>query len=85
MLEVSYKIDSTDGVHARVATAMVNAAQRYSVDMKLIYKDKIIDVKSILGLMSLAIPRGEDIVLISSGERAEEAIRQVIYAIEKFK
>ena len=52
-------IASTAGLHAQLAAKLVNTASKYSVDFRLHYKDKVIDLKSILGLMSLAIPYGE--------------------------
>jgi len=35
-------------------------------------------VKSILGLMSLAIPSGENIKLVANGEQAEIAIDEIV-------
>ena len=69
-----FTIKSTAGIHASLAAKIVQTASKYPVDINLIYKDKIVDLKSILGLMSLAIPTGTDIVLEVNGNRAEEAL-----------
>lgn len=72
-------ISSTAGLHAALASKVVHAASRYNADIRLIYADKVVDAKSILGLMSLAIPSGENVVLIAEGPEAD----QVIVDIEK--
>ena len=56
-------VKSTVGLHASLAAKIVQAASKYSVDINLHYHNKTIDVKSIWGLMSLAIPSGENVVI----------------------
>lgn len=70
-------IKSTAGLHAMLASKVVRAASKYNVDMTLEYKDKKVDVKSILGLMSLAIPSGENVRLVAVGEKADLAINDI--------
>ncbi len=70
-------VKSTVGLHASLAAKVVQAANKYSVDINLIYKDKTIDVKSILGLMSLAIPSGENVIIEANGAQAEAAIADI--------
>ncbi len=71
-------LKSTVGLHAKIASKLVQLATRYSVDVKLYYNDQIVDAKSILGLMSLAIPSGENIKLVANGEQAEIAIDEIV-------
>ena len=68
---------STTGLHASLAAKVVQAASRYSVDIELHYKDKVVDLKSILALMSLAVPHGENVRIVARGARSEEAIKDV--------
>lgn len=76
-------VKSTIGLHASLAAEIVKAASKYSVDVKVQYKDKTIDVKSILGLMSLAVPSGENLVIEATGEQAEAAIADIASILEK--
>lgn len=76
-MEKKIVIKSTAGLHASLAAKVVQAASRYDVEITLHYQDKVVDVKSILGLMSLAIPSGENVVLIANGNDAKEAIDQI--------
>lgn len=75
-------ISSTAGLHASLAIKVVQTATKYGVDINLHYKDKVVDVKSILGLMSLAVPHGENVRIVASGLRAEEALADIASVLE---
>ena len=70
-------IKSTAGLHASLAAKLVQAASKYDIDLRLIYDDRVVDAKSILGLMSLAIPSGENVVLIAEGDDATKAMEEI--------
>ena len=70
-MEKEIIIGSTAGLHATLAAKVVQTASKYSVDIVLYYKDKTVDLKSILGLMSLAILKGENVKIVASGPHAE--------------
>ncbi len=70
-------INSTQGLHAALAAKIVQTASRYDADIKLLYDDKVIDAKSILSLISLAIPSGEAITLVVEGKDAEIIIKDI--------
>lgn len=76
-MEKTIVVKSTVGLHASLAAKVVQAASKYSVDINLHYHNKTIDVKSILGLMSLAIPSGENVVIEATGDQAEAAIADI--------
>ena len=82
-MQKSIVVKSTVGLHASLAAKVVQAASKYSVDINLIYKDKTIDVKSILGLMSLAIPSGENVIIEATGIQAEMAIADIEEVLTK--
>ena len=77
MVSKEIMISSTNGIHAALAAKVVQTASKYSVDITLHYRDRIIDLKSILGLMSLAVPYGENVKIVANGERADEAIKEI--------
>ena len=77
IMEKKIVIKSTVGLHASLAAKVVQAASKFDVDIRLHYGDKVVDVKSILGLMSLAIPSGENVVLVASGDQALTAIEEI--------
>lgn len=81
-MEKDIIIKNTAGLHARLAAKVVQTASKHQVDIKLIYEDKVVDVKSILGLMSLAIPAGKNVRLVATGDKALEAIQDVASVLE---
>lgn len=82
-MEKQIVIKSTVGLHASLAAKVVQTASKYAVDINLHYHDKIVDVKSILGLMSLAVPQGENVKIVATGDQAEKAIDEIAELLEK--
>lgn len=76
-MEKQIVVKSSVGLHASLAAKLVQVTSKYSVEVLLHYGDKIVDVKSILGLMSLAIPSGENIIIEANGEDALKAIAEI--------
>ncbi|WP_076368754.1 phosphocarrier protein HPr [Peribacillus simplex] len=76
-MEKIYSIISDSGIHARPATLLVSMVKPFSSDVILEYKRKQVDLKSILGVMSLGIPQGETIKIIAQGDDAEEALSNI--------
>lgn len=68
-------VKNTVGLHASLASKLVQSAANFDVDVKIVYQDKEVDAKSILGLMSLAIPEGQDIKVVATGTDAEKVIK----------
>lgn len=67
MVEKSYKIISTEGLHARPASKLVGAVTPFTSEVMLEYKEKRINMKSIMGVMSLGISKGTSIKIIADG------------------
>jgi len=74
MTTKEFEISSEVGLHARPATLLVQEASRYASDIELEYNDKKINVKSIMGVMSLGLSKGNKFTLITSGHDEEEAL-----------
>ncbi|GEM_PF-283829 len=77
IMEKEILIKSTAGLHASLAAKVVQTASKYAVEVELQYQDKVVDLKSILALMSLAIPYGKNVKIVAKGTRADEAIRDI--------
>ncbi|MCM3730942.1 phosphocarrier protein HPr [Fictibacillus nanhaiensis] len=74
MAEKTFKVTSESGIHARPATTLVNQAGQFSSDITLDYNGKSVNLKSIMGVMSLGIQSGAEITIKAEGSDAEEAI-----------
>ncbi len=81
-MEKKILVKSTVGLHARLASKVVQTASQFDVDIELHYNDKVVDVKSILGLMSLAIPSGENVTIVANGADAQSAIDEIAKILE---
>ncbi|MDC7243696.1 MAG: HPr family phosphocarrier protein [Sphaerochaetaceae bacterium] len=68
----TYKVMDKIGLHARPASLLVDAASKYPNEISIIYKQKKITLKSILAVMSLGVPYGEDISIEVEGDNPEE-------------
>ena len=55
MLEKTFVITDAAGIHARPANALVRVASQFKSDIKIAYNGKDVNLKSILGVMSLGI------------------------------
>ncbi len=76
-MEQLFLITSEYGIHARPATRLVNLAMSFHSEIDLSLNDKTVNLKSIMGLMSLGIYKGEMIKVIVSGSDAEKAISSI--------
>lgn len=76
-MEKIYTLISDSGIHARPATFLVKMVTPFSSDVILEYKGRQVDLKSILGVMSLGIPQGETIKIIAQGDDAEQVLSNI--------
>ena len=77
MKEISVLVVDPVGLHARPATVAVNAASKFKSEVKVAYNGKTVNMKSIMGVMSLGIPTQSEITISCVGEDEEEAIKQI--------
>jgi phosphocarrier protein HPr len=77
MTERVFKVTAESGLHARPATQLVQVVGRFNSEVNLEYKERIVNLKSILGVMSLGIPRGSEIKITAEGNDADEAITAI--------
>ncbi|KGA98132.1 phosphocarrier protein HPr [Alkalihalobacillus alcalophilus ATCC 27647 = CGMCC 1.3604] len=74
MAEKTFKITAETGIHARPATQLVNKAGQYSSDITLEYKGKSVNLKSIMGVMSLGVGKGAEVTIKAEGSDAQDAL-----------
>lgn len=83
MIQKQFIITSEVGLHARPATLLVQEASRYSSEVELAYDNKKVNVKSIMGVMSLGIPQGGVFDLIIEGNDEIEAYQGLEALLKK--
>lgn len=77
MIEKSYTITSQEGLHARPASKLVGAVTPFSSEVKMLYKDKEVNLKSIMGVMSLGVSKGNSIKISANGIDEESVMAKV--------
>jgi len=78
MVERTVEVQLDPGLQARLAAKFVQEATKFSSHVFLIKDEKKVNAKSIMGLMSLVIAKGEHITLTAEGPDEEEALEQLV-------
>ena len=76
MVEKQFTITDEAGMHARPASALVGAVSKFKSDITIEHKGKKVNLKSILGVMSLGVPSGSVVTIAADGEDENEAIEK---------
>ncbi|MBM7624172.1 HPr family phosphocarrier protein [Sporohalobacter salinus] len=82
MEKVRTKITNKTGLHARPASMFSEIANQYQADVTVIYKDKEVNGKSVMTIMSLGVSQGEEITIIVEGEDEIQAVTALTDLIE---
>ena len=71
------------GIHARPATILVQAASKFASDVTLSYEGKSVNLKSIMGVMSLGVGQNANVTITASGDDEKEALDAVAETMKK--
>ncbi|MDZ5610138.1 phosphocarrier protein HPr [Bacillus pseudomycoides] len=77
MVEKIFTILDDGGLHARPSTILVNAVSSFKSEVTLEYKEKQVNLKSIMGVMALGVPKGAQVKVIAKGEDEEQVLQRV--------
>ena len=77
MKQVTVTVIDPVGLHARPATVAVNAASKFKSDVNVAFKGREVNMKSIMGVMSLGIPTQSEITISATGDDEEAAIEAI--------
>jgi len=73
----TFTVTADTGIHARPATLLVQAASKYASDINLEFNNKKVNLKSIMGVMSLGIGKGAQIAISAEGSDEESALQAI--------
>lgn len=83
MVEKQFKITSETGIHARPATLLVQTASKFDAELHLIYNEKQVNLKSIMGVMSLGVGGNAEVKIVAEGSDEAEAIKSLEETMQK--
>ena len=66
-----------DGMEARPVALFVQLAGQFQSQVTVVYKGRKVNAKSIMGMMSLGIGRGEKLTVMTDGPDEEDAVEKI--------
>ena len=81
-MERVVSIKNASGLHARPAGMFVKKAAEFKSTVEVLAKGKTVNVKSIMGIMSLGLGKGDELTVVAKGEDEEAAVSALVELIE---
>lgn len=81
MIQQTVEINSKTGLYPRTVTELVQSASQFKSEIFLSHNGRRVNLKSIMGILSLAIPKQAQITIEAEGVDEKEALEQVIDTI----
>ncbi|ODN29955.1 HPr family phosphocarrier protein [Fervidobacterium thailandense] len=84
MRKLSFVVQKEEGFHLKPLTEIVTELKKYSASVNLRYKDKVVNIKNILAILSLGIGKGQEVEFEIDGEdeaEVEQILRERIVNI----
>ncbi len=73
----TFTVAGSQGLPVQTAMKLTHLASRFTADITLEYKGRKVNLKSILGVISLGIAPGNEVTIITQGLDEYEAIRAI--------
>lgn len=70
------------GLHARAAAKFVHLATRYSADVRVARDGRVMDGKSIMGILLLSAAQGTTIVISAEGPDEGDAVAALVALVD---
>ena len=81
-MEKNVSIKNASGLHARPAGMFVKKASEFTSTIEVKCKGKVVNAKSIMGIMSLGLGQGDELTVVANGEDQEAAVNALVELIE---
>ena len=82
MIAKEVTVKNSSGLHARPATLLVKKASSFKSDVSIEYNGKKANVKSLIGVLSLAVTKDAVIKVIASGDDEALAVEEIVKLVE---
>ena len=83
MISIKAIINNETGLHARPATQVVTQAAKFKSSITFQKKEKSINAKSIMGVLSLGLVKGDELIVTADGEDEAQAVALLKSLIEE--
>ena len=78
MIAKEVSVKNSSGLHARPATLLVKKASSFKSDVSIEYNGKKANVKSLIGVLSLAVTKDAVIKVVASGDDEALAVEEIV-------
>ncbi|GEQ19527.1 HPr family phosphocarrier protein [Clostridium butyricum] len=85
MIEKEVVVKNGSGLHARPATLLVKKASSFKSDVSIEYNGKKANVKSLIGVLSLAVTKDATIKVVASGDDEALAVEEITKLVESLE
>ena len=82
MIAKEVTVKNSSGLHARPATLLVKKASSFKSDVSIEYNGKKANVKSLIGVLSLAVTKDALIKVVASGDDEALAVEEIVKLVE---
>ncbi|KMY49273.1 phosphocarrier protein HPr [Peribacillus loiseleuriae] len=83
MQQKTFKVIADTGIHARPATLLVQASGKFDSEINLEYNGKKVNLKSIMGVMSLGVGKDAEITISAEGSDEKDALNTLEETLKK--
>lgn len=77
MSSKNFTITNDSGLHARPATILVKSLSKYPNTSEITFNQKTVDAKSIMGVMSLGVPKYGEVNITISNDDDNQIINHI--------
>lgn len=85
MIRQQITIQNKLGLHTRAAAKLVDTAKKFESRIELIYRDRVVDCKSIMGVITLGAQKDNVLEVVVNGEDEQNALEAIVKLInDKF-
>jgi phosphocarrier protein HPr len=82
MIRQQITIQNKLGLHTRAAAKFVDTAKRFASRIELAFRDRIVDGKSIMGVITLGAQKDHVIDLVINGEDEDAALAAILKVVD---
>ena len=82
MPEARVTIPNELGLHARAAARLVERANGFESDVRVSYRERTVNGKSIMGVLMLAAAKGAELEVRTEGPDEQEALAGVVALVQ---
>ena len=82
MIRQQITIQNKLGLHTRAAAKLVDIAKKFQSRIELLYRDRLVDCKSIMSVITLGAQKDNVLDVIITGDDEEEALNAITKLID---